>query len=126
MVSSGGRDISVGQGAEVRFDGRHCGQRTVNGLSRDVLRYEPMRPGPAQDRADPLPDTPSRFRPSSPYWRQDGQHVSTLNAVDAQAAEGREGVALERLHPRVSVLVIPPAGLEHRVSPARCHCESRN
>ena len=121
-----GRDISVGQGAEVRLDGRHCGQRTVNGFSRDVLGYKPMRLGPAQDRADPLPDTPSRFRPSPPYRRQDGQHVGTLNAVDAQAAEGRKGVALERLHPRVSVLVIPPARPERRVSTAGGHCETRN
>ena len=120
------RDILVGQGTEVRFDGRHRGQRALNGLSRDVLCYEPMRPGPAQDRADPLPDTPGRFRPSSPYRRQDGQHVGTLNAVDAQAAKGRKGVALERLHPRVSVLVIPPARLERRVSTAGGHSETRN
>ena len=59
------RDISVAQGAKVRLDGRHCGQRSLNGLSRDVLRYEPMRPGPAQDRTDPLPDTPGCFWPRS-------------------------------------------------------------
>ena len=118
--------ILVGQGTEVRLDGWHRGQRTVDGLSRDILRYKPMRPGPLQDRADSLPDTSGRFRAGSPYRRQDSQHIGPINAVDAQAAEGRKGVALERLHPRVGVLFIPPARLEHRVSPASGHCETRN
>lgn len=85
-----------------------------------------MCSGPFQDRADPLPDMPGRFWAGSPYRGQDGQCVGTPNAVDAQVAEGRECVALKRLHPRVSVLAIPPARLEHRVSPAGGHGESRN
>lgn len=114
-------DIPVGQGTEVRLYGWHRGQRAVDGLSRDVLRNGPVRPGPAQDRADPLPDSPGRFRAGSPYRRQDGQHVGTLDAVDAQVAEDREGVAFERLHPGVRMLGIPPARLEHRVGPAAGH-----
>ena len=81
---------------------------------------------PAAHCPDPLPDTPGRFWASSPYWRQDGQYVRTLNAVNAQAAEGREGVAPVRLHPSVRVLVISPSRLEHRMSPPGGYCECRN
>ena len=68
--------------------------------------------------------TPRGFGAGSPDRRQHGQHVGSFDAVDTQAAEGRQGVALERLHPRVGVLVIPPARLEHRVSPAGGHRET--
>ena len=97
----------------------HGGQGRIYRVARRVVLDVAVSLAIAEHDFDPLADPASCFGFGGPDRLQDGQHVSSLDAIHRHGAELGHGVIFETADPAVGVFGVAPArqvSLMHRLS----------
>ena len=124
----GGGNFGIGEGAKVGLHLRHRGQRAVESIAGRVVLDLTVGECPFQDRADPPPYAPRRFRLFGADRREHGQQSrwstrstgilpSIGSAWRARVAHQSSACSLLRHLGRLSACTVPAAGANVGVAP---------